>query len=696
VLDFRSVIPAACLLSALVTAACGGDSLTVPGTGMLEVTTATTGAEPDPDGYTLQVDAGSVQAIGPSASLGITEVSPGDHTVQLAGMAANCTVSGENPRTVTVAAGQTASVAFEVTCGATSGGVQVTTSTSGPAPDPDGYSVTIDGTDRGAIGASAQVNVGQLPPGDHQIGLSGIAANCQVGGNNPQTVTIVAGASATVAFAVTCSAAPANAGTLRVRTATTGEADPDGYSFAVDDGASQPIGGNASVSLANVAAGSHSVRLSGLSSNCAVQGANPQSVTVSAGATAEASFAITCSTTRGTIQVNVATSGSPADPDGFTVKLDQSGPTKSVPGSGGSITFDAVPAGDHTVALTGLAPNCSVADGASKNVSVQVGAVANVAFAVGCTSTGQTWSTIPLPAGFTAFALWAGSPTNLLVAGRNSGSFHALILHYDGTTWNEQFRSSETVTTDGAAFSGSSASDVLAVIGDRQVLRKQGDEWVDVGPGDEEESYVSVWHSSGQRFAGGFISFIPQLGLLSHYDGTTWHESSDHGFDANGVVYDISGASRTSVYSLGEESPSGQDPEEKYTDYRVVHFDGSSWSESHVVRLSRGDNPNPGDGYGLQGLWAIASNDVFAVGSGGHIDHFNGTAWSPMTSPTTAHLFDVWGNSASNVYAVGEGGILHFDGSSWSVINNTSASRVWGTTERVFVLTQGAILHANH
>jgi TolB protein len=96
--------------------ACNSDNLIVPSTGTLEVTTATSGAEPDPDGYTVQVDAGPTQAIGTIGSLRNTNVSAGNHTVQITGVAPNCGVIGENPRAIDMALGETTTVAFQVTC----------------------------------------------------------------------------------------------------------------------------------------------------------------------------------------------------------------------------------------------------------------------------------------------------------------------------------------------------------------------------------------------------------------------------------------------------------------------------------------------------------------------------------------------------------------------------------------------------
>jgi hypothetical protein len=600
----RSFVLGSGLLFALSAIACSGDSLTTPGTTTLQITTSTAGTELDPDGYTVQVDAGAPQAIGLSASIQSTDVSPGDHAVQLAGMAPNCTVSGDNPHTVSVAAGQTATVSFAVTCGATTGGLQVTAMTSGPAPDADGYTVTVDGAERGTLAASGTVNVDGLAPGDHVVGVSGVAANCQVQEDNPHTVTITPGAAASTAFTVSCAEPPPNAGTLRVKTATTGaDLDADGYDLAVDGGKTQPIGVNGTATLANIAGGNHSVTLSGVASNC------------------------------------------------------------------------------------------SVTDGGSKSVTVSVGASVNVSFAVTCSPAGAIqWTSIPLPQNFAATSVWASSPSDVFVTGNDQAPCCSpiVILHYNGASWTEQFRGDGA----GGRLWGNSATELFAAVGSSKVLHYDGTHWIDVGPAapndDFYTKYMSGWGTSADLFAGGWFEAEPPHGLISHYDGTAWVKGQEgHDYGYNGLVYKFSGTSPSDVWAIGETTSPGLDPEEMFTSYAIDHYDGQVWSQSLETRRY---GVIPGNYYSLNSVWAIASNDVFAVASNGSIFHFDG-AWSPMTSPTTQALADIWGSSHSNVYAVGAAGILRYDGVSWGLVSPTAGSGVWGTATDVFVIIEGAILH---
>src|SRR5207245_10296443 len=103
--------------------------------------------------------------------------------------------------------------------------------------------------------------------------------------------------------------------------------------FRANASTSQPLATNGGTATFNaVAAGSHSVALSGVATNCTVSGPNPQSVTVPAGGTASASFTVNC-----TALVSRLTGGGqvftvPASPgsDATTVAFDEKGGPRGV------------------------------------------------------------------------------------------------------------------------------------------------------------------------------------------------------------------------------------------------------------------------------------------------------------------------------------------------------------------------------
>ena len=389
----RWLIPSA---SAIAIACGGGETLDVPTTGTLELTTSTTGIEPDPDGYTVQIDAQPAEPIGTSGRLQKTDLEAGDHTILLEGVAANCSVSGTNPRTVSVTPGETTPVPFHVICNATSGSVRVASATSGESPDPDGYIITIDGNATQPLGLIAEVTLNPVMPGAHSIGLSDIADNCQVQGTNPRNVVVAAGSVATLEFSVRCVESPTLAGTLRVNTSTTGpDQDEDGYTVAVSGAADQPIGVTATATLANIAAGDHPVQLSGITANCTLAGANPRMVTVPDGGVVDVTFNVTCVDRPpivGALQVNTTTTGAGSDPDGYAVSVD--GGAGVDMGINASLPIPDLAPGDHSVGLSGISDNCQVSGENPRTVAVTAGGASLITFEIVCAEVPTTTGTL--------------------------------------------------------------------------------------------------------------------------------------------------------------------------------------------------------------------------------------------------------------------------------------------------------------
>src|SRR5438094_765755 len=367
-------------------------SLPLPGLATLVVSTSTSGSSLDPDGCPVTVDGGSSQSIGTNGVATFVGLAAGDHTVLLSGVARNCTVSGSNPRTVSLIAGLVGATGFSVSCVAqpTTGNLAVTTNTTGSNLDPDGYTLTVDGGQSQAIGINNTVTISGLSPGNHSVQLNGVAQNCTVT-SNPRTVSSTAGSTTATTFSVSCTA---TTGTLSVTTATTGQSQPTGYTLTVTGpsfptGASEPIGANATVT-ATVTAGDYQVSLSGVPSNCTVSGSNPRTVTVPAGGTGPTAFSVSCTATTatGTLSVTTATTGQ-NQPTGYTLNVTgPSFPTGASEPIGANATVTAtVTAGDYQVSLSGVPSNCTVSGSNPRTVTVPAGGTGPTTFTVSCTGT---------------------------------------------------------------------------------------------------------------------------------------------------------------------------------------------------------------------------------------------------------------------------------------------------------------------
>ena len=99
-------------------AACGYSSPSSSSGGLaLNVTSATTGAHPDPDGYSLTVDGGSPQTLAANGTLRLQQLTAAQHVLTLGGLAANCAVTTANPLQVDLSVTYpTQNVGFQVSC----------------------------------------------------------------------------------------------------------------------------------------------------------------------------------------------------------------------------------------------------------------------------------------------------------------------------------------------------------------------------------------------------------------------------------------------------------------------------------------------------------------------------------------------------------------------------------------------------
>jgi hypothetical protein len=173
-------------------------------------------------------------------------------------------------------------------------------------------------------------------------------------------------------------------------------------------------------------------------------------------------------------------------------------------------------------------------------------------------------------------------------------------------------------------------------------------------------------------------------GLLEHYDGTTWTPVAipDPAFTPSSGEA-ITAVSPTDIWVIGNtinQTTEATEPE-------ALNYNGTTWKVVPVAQPNESSSA-------LNAITAISATNVWAVGEdsgagtapGGStlIEHYNGTSWSIVPSPTPGaypSLTGVAGRSSSDVYAVGtnlpsvnggpeHGMILRFNGSSWSTDSN--------------------------
>lgn len=175
-------------------------------------------------------------------------------------------------------------------------------------------------------------------------------------------------------------------------------------------------------------------------------------------------------------------------------------------------------------------------------------------------------------------------------------------------------------------------------------------------------------------------------GTLWHFDGLTFTKIDARNATHNNAA--LSGVlSGASIFAFTQ------------TEFWIVH----SAVAYHTTDGQYFDDYRAGS---VNACWGSAPNDVFIVGNGGHIAHFDGTKFTDMNSGTIEDIRSIWGTSHNNIWACGTTDptyktvITHYDGSNWKVdnlsnstlANESSLASVWtaDSTTHETVITAGA------
>lgn len=272
--------------------------------GTLLISTATSGGDPDPDGFVLTIDGADSIALGPTDTAEVA-VPVGQHSLQLLGVAGQCSVDPGSPLDIVVTTVEPATLTLAIDCPAV--GARVAITTTGLDVDQDGYRIVVDGADVAAIASNGSAFT-HADPGSRTITLGGLASNCAIQGSVSQTVTVVANEIAPVEFAVRCTATSA----VIVVSIDASGTDVDGQYQVIADALPQlnlPDGPGSGAFF--LTGGDHIVRLIA-PVNCSVE-TNPQPVTVPVGRltrdTVDVAFSAHCVANVATLRITAPTTG---------------------------------------------------------------------------------------------------------------------------------------------------------------------------------------------------------------------------------------------------------------------------------------------------------------------------------------------------------------------------------------------------
>jgi len=142
----------------------------------------------------------------------------------------------------------------------------------------------------------------------------------------------------------------------------------------------------------------------------------------------------------------------------------------------------------------------------------------------------------------------------------------------------------------------------------------------------------------------------------------TW-QTFTFGQHSSSVLYDVAIINENNIWAVGEiymnDSLGNPDPHA----YNAVHWDGIKWD---LIRINTQSDCNPVTYAPLRAIWAFSDSNII-ITSGGSIGWFNGKtnkADCNIRPMLTGSINKIWGTSSSDLYVVGNGGnIAHYDGS---------------------------------
>jgi hypothetical protein len=156
------------------------------------------------------------------------------------------------------------------------------------------------------------------------------------------------------------------------------------------------------------------------------------------------------------------------------------------------------------------------------------------------------------------------------------------------------------------------------------------------------------------------------------------------------VLYDVAIINDTLAYAVGEIYKRDSLGNWINPPFNIAKWDGRAWELSRRMYNCRLYYPNCGPGYFLyapaRSIFAFGPDDIWvAVGTA---QHWDGVRWTEHAGiEGVGGAYKIWGTSSRDLYFVGYGGfIAHYDGVRWRRIESGTTlpiNDVWGGDNRI-------------
>jgi len=289
---------------------------------------------------------------------------------------------------------------------------------------------------------------------------------------------------------------------------------------------------------------------------------------------------------------------------------------------------------------------------------------------------GEGWCRSKVPSaglGGGARAVWAASPTDVWAVGTT-------VVHWDGVRWSlskEALKPSQGTHPDVFRAIHGAGPDAVWAVGSSKALF-----W----DGKKHSEYALPFDASAVfTIAKNDAWIVGQKGDIARWNGSEWAAVRAPVLLTLNSVY----CARTDdCWAAGD----GADDDVRPSDSsRLLHWDGKAWQERRIGMS------------GIRALGGTASDDVWAAGPWGRIQHFDGQRWASVSSPAQRTLYRIRAAARDDVWATGDDGlVMHFDGKAWCAaqptwpriedLSSVSAHELWAVSGEVFLHWRAASL----
>jgi len=161
----------------------------------------------------------------------------------------------------------------------------------------------------------------------------------------------------------------------------------------------------------------------------------------------------------------------------------------------------------------------------------------------------------------------------------------------------------------------------------------------------------------------------------------TW-QTFTFGQHSSSALYDVAIINENNIWAVGEIYMNRPDGTPDPNSYNAVHWNGQQWEVKRILFYTICGQESK-TAYPAKAIFAFQTNEIWIAMDGDQIAILeNGAQVKSICLPWSFSINKMWGSSSNDLYAVGNGGnIAHYQNGSWKKIESgtqTDINDIWG------------------